>query len=94
MVSVEQEAGGAAGRVADAMAELGIHQLADELDDMARSAELAVLSRAADFVEQHFIDIALDVLKQVALLAGVALHLDEDLVDDLDRTLQADWRWG
>ena len=50
--------------------ELGIHQFADELDDMARGAELAVLSCAADLVEQHFIDIALNVLEELAFLAA------------------------
>jgi len=59
---------------ADAVAELGIHQLADELDDVARGGcELAVLPGAADFIEQHFIDIALDVLAGMAAVLRIPL---------------------
>ena len=70
------------------MAELGIHQFADKLDDVARGAELAILASAADLIEQHFIDITLNVLKQMAFLAGIAFHFDEDVFDDLDGTLE------
>ena len=88
LVSIQQETGGAASRVADAMAELGINQFTDELDDVARGAELAVLAGAADFIQQHFINIALDVLKQMAFLFGVPLDLDKNVLDDLDGALE------
>lgn len=84
MVGIEQEAGGAAGGVADALAELGRDQLGDELDDMAWGAELAVFTRAADLAEEHFIDIALDVLEVVAFLAELALDFEVDLFDNAD----------
>jgi hypothetical protein len=82
LVGIQQKAGGTASGVADTVAELGIHQFADELDDVARRAELAVLAGAADFIQQHFINIALDVLKQVAFLFGVPLNLGEDARSD------------
>ena len=40
LVGLEKEAGSAAGGVADAVAELRIHQFADEFDDVTRRAEL------------------------------------------------------
>ena len=93
LVGIKEEFCGAAGGIADAVAELGIYEFADELDDVARGAELTVFSGAADFIEQHFIDIALDVLMQVAGLAGIAPDLDEDVLDDLDGTLQEVGAW-
>lgn len=88
LVGIEQEAGGATGGVADVMAELGIHQFTDELDNVARGAELAVFAGAADLVEQHFIDIALDVLEEVTFLPSFALDLKKDFLDDGDGALQ------
>jgi hypothetical protein len=52
---------------------------------VARRAELAVRARTGDFGQQHFIDIALDILKGLAVFAGVALHHLENFVDGLHR---------
>lgn len=88
LVRVQQEAGSTAGRITDAVTKLRVHQFADELDNVTRSAELPVLSGGADFAEQHFIDVALNVLKQVAFLAAFAINFEKDFLDDGDRALQ------
>ncbi len=53
-----QKAGGAAGRVADDIVGLRVHQLHHHANDMPRRAELAVPPGLADFAEQVFVSIA------------------------------------
>ena len=83
LIGAQQKAAGAAGRVADPVAQLRLHQFGHQLDDVARGAELAVLAGGGDLGEQHFVDIALDVLKGLAFFPRVLLHDLEDFVDGL-----------
>ena len=88
LIGAQQKAAGAAGRVGDLVAQLRLHQIGHQLDDVARGAELAVFAGGGDFGQQHFIDIALDVLKGLAVLPRVLLHHLEDFVDGLHRLHQ------
>ncbi len=83
LIGPQQKAAGTAGRIGDAVAELRLHQVGHQLDDVARGAELAVLAGGGDLGEEHLVDIALDILKGLALLLRVLLHDLEDLVDGL-----------
>ena len=76
---------GAAGRVADLLAQLGIDQDADHLDDVPRRAELAVLARRGDLGQQAFVQVALRVVERLAAFLPLAFDLGVDLVDDADR---------
>ena len=71
----DEEAAGAAGRIADRIPRRRLGQFDHQFDDVARGAELAVLPCAGDFAEHIFIDVALGV-------AIVHLHRIE-LVDHL-----------
>ena len=53
----DEEAGRAAGGVADDFVCLGVHQLDHHFDDMARCAELTVQTGLCDFGEQIFIGV-------------------------------------
>ena len=72
LASCDQEAGSAAGRVADDIGRGGRDHLHHELDDVARRPELAVLSCGRDLGEHVFIEVAL----------GVAI-LHRDLGDEI-----------
>ena len=74
-----------AGRVADLVAQLGIDQDADHLDDVPRRAELAVLAGRGDLGQQVFVQVALRVVERLAALLPLAFDLGVDLVDDPDR---------
>ena len=63
VVGRDQEAGRPGGRVVDGLADLGIDDLDDGADDVARRAELAQLARLLDLLE--------DVLEEIALGVGV-----------------------
>ncbi|MNV60432.1 hypothetical protein D3C71_1528930 [compost metagenome] len=67
------------------MAQLRLHQIGHQLDDMARGAELAVLAGRGDLGQQELVDIALDVLEGLAFLLRVLLHYLEDVVDGFHR---------
>ena len=56
-----QKAGGAAGRVHDAVARAWRHHLHHQPDDVARRAELAVLPGGGDLAEHVFVHVALGV---------------------------------
>ena len=70
LVGAQQEAAGSAGRVGDPWPSCGCTRFGHQLDDVARGAKLAVFTGGGDFGQQHFIDIALDVLKGLAVLAA------------------------
>ena len=53
-----KEAGRAAGRVADDLVRLGVHQLDHHFDNMARCAELTVQTGLCDFGQQIFVGVA------------------------------------
>ncbi|MNP72629.1 hypothetical protein D3C76_1692190 [compost metagenome] len=57
----DQEARRAAGGVTNGVARTRRHHLDDQLDDMARGAELAVLPGAGDLAEHVFVEVTLGV---------------------------------
>jgi len=59
---------------------------------VARGAKLPVLSGATDLVEQHFIDIALDILKELTLLLGFALN-SRKMSSMMAMALAGGWHW-
>ena len=61
VIGLDQEAGGAAGRVADAVGRLGLQQLHHHADDVARGAELAVDAGGGELAEQVLVEVALGV---------------------------------
>jgi hypothetical protein len=63
---VDEEAAGAGGRIADALAGARIDELDHHADDVARRAELAALPGGVQLAEQIFVEVALHVL----VLAG------------------------
>ena len=75
----DEETGGAAGGIADLVLGRGSGHVHHELDDVARGAELAVLSGACNFPEHVFVEVALGVA--VGHVDGVKLVHDvgEDL---------------
>jgi catechol 2,3-dioxygenase-like lactoylglutathione lyase family enzyme len=73
------------------VAELWLHQVGHQLDDVARRAELAVLASGGDLGQQHFVDVTLDVLEGLAFLARVALHHFKYFVDSLHRLHHQCW---
>ena len=84
---VDEETGGAAGRVVHGVAQVRIGHLDHEGADLSRGAELAVESRLSEMGEQVFEDVALDVGPELAKVDGVE-HVDHLLehvrIDDLE----------
>ena len=79
----DEEAGGAAGGVADGVVGAGLRQGDHHADDVARSAELAVDAGGGDFGEEVFVDVAADVGGFEAGHAGVeVVHGGDDLVEE------------
>ena len=73
-----EEAAGAAGRVEDRLAELGVDHVDHELGDGARRVELAGVAGALQVLE----DLLVDVAEEVAVVGAVEVDL-VDLVDHL-----------
>ena len=69
----DEEAGGAAGGIADHVARLRRHQLDHQANDVARRAKLAILAGAGDLPEHVLVEVAL----------GVAV-LHRDFVDEIN----------
>jgi len=71
-----EEAGGAAGGVADPQSRLRVHQGHDQVDDVARRAELAVGARLRQLAQEVLVHVPLDVVAVVRgeLHAGDELH--------------------
>ena len=72
-----QETTGAAGRIADHVLWLRLHQFYHSRDDMARRAELAVLAGRGDLAQHIFVDIALGVAIAHVELVELVDHLGE-----------------
>ncbi len=69
---VDEEAAGAGGRIADALAWVAGRTMLDHhADDVARRAELAVLAGGVELAEQVFVEVALHVLVLGGNLHGV-----------------------
>ena len=64
-----QKARRAAGRIADALAGLGVDHVNNHVDDVARGAELAVRAGHGDFAEQVLVHIAFEILRRHAALS-------------------------
>lgn len=62
LVRVDGKPAGPARQVADAFARLRIHHLHHHADNMPRRTELSIAPRRAQFVEQLFIQIVLNIL--------------------------------
>ena len=77
LVGRDQEAGGAAGRVEHGLGLLRVDDLDDEIDDVARGAELPGVALGAEHGEQ--------ILEGVAQALGVVVA---ELVDDLEEGAQ------
>ena len=91
LVRPQQKAARATGRVGNFVAQLWLHHVGHELDDVAWCAELPVLTRAGNFGQQHFIHIALDVLKNLAVFTRVAFHHLKNFVNGFHRLHQQRW---
>ena len=82
---VDEEAAGAGGRVADALAWARVDHLDHHADDVARRAELAVLAGGVELAEQVLVEVALHVLvlrRDLHVVDGLAgLDQQAGLVD-------------
>jgi len=90
VVGGDEEAGRAASRVADAQAGLGSHERNDQVDDMARRAELTVGAGLRELAEQILIHVAFEIVTFV----GREVHFCDALHDGAQRGAVVDLQRG